>query len=98
MRLPVCNKLVYQMYRAARVRNRTPRNYRLSYACETPKQRRGRVLRRRNRARAIRQGLVRKGDGRHIHHLNEDVFDNRRSNLKVLTASAHRRLHCKTKK
>lgn len=94
----VCNPLVYRMYRSARVRNGTPRNYRLSYACETRKQRRGRELRRRNRARAMKKGRVRKGDSLVIHHADHNVFNNRASNLKILTASAHRRLHTRARR
>jgi hypothetical protein len=32
----------------------------------------------------------------HIHHVNEDKTDDRPRNLKPLTNSEHRKLHCKT--
>ena len=92
---PICNPLLYKYYRDLRVRDLTPRNSRLSYACEGSLQRRKRSLRGANRDRALRLGLVRKGDGRHVHHVNGDPFDNRPSNLRVVRASAHRRLHRK---
>ena len=94
--MPLCDWLAYQMYRTARVKGKAPRNHQLSYACESSKRRRARELRARNRAKAIRRGVVRRGDGHlHLHHRNGNAFDNRSANLQVVTASHHRRIHAK---
>lgn len=42
----------------------------------------------RNKARKImvKKGLVHKGDGLHVDHVNKDPLNNKSSNLRVLTA------------
>lgn len=95
--MPLCDWLAYQMYRTARVKGKVPRNHQLSYACESGKRRRARELRGRNRAKAIRRGVVRRGDATEIHHRNCNAFDNRSANLQVVTASHHRRIHAKAR-
>lgn len=90
-----CPLPAWNAYRHARINHwpGVPRNYALSAACETPQRKAARTHRHRNRRRLRAAGLVRPFDGKVIHHLNSNPFDNRPSNLLVMTASAHRRHH-----
>jgi len=65
------------------------RNYRREYAIETPARRKKRVNR--NLARRImqRKGLVKKGDGKDVHHVGGNAL-NKNSKLKVVSASKNR--------
>lgn len=47
----------------------------------------------RNRRRLEHDGVVRKGDNKHVHHANFNPDDNRASNLRVMSAERHRALH-----
>ena len=58
--------------------------YRKYHASKRMKQER--ALRNKNRRSAIRKGIVKKGDDKHIDHKNGNPRDNRKSNLRVISA------------
>ncbi len=68
-----------------------PRNYAKEYKTYHGKPEQ--IMRRdaRNKARAImvKKGVVRKGDGLHIDHKNNDTLDNRPSNLRAVRHKAN---------
>ena len=68
------------------------RNYKREYQQYhgTPEQKKRRAGRNAARRYAIRQGLVKKGDGREVDHQNYDTTDNRPSNLRVMAKSLNR--------
>lgn len=68
------------------------RDYKREYAIYhgKPEQIRRRAQRNKTRRAAVRQGLVRKGDGMDVDHKNNNVYDQRKSNLQVMTKSANR--------
>ena len=57
----------------------------------SPRMKAERVIRNRNRRRAERGGVVRKGDGKHIDHRDGNVGNNSSSNLRVTSGSYNRR-------
>ena len=50
-----------------------------------------RVIRNRNRRRAIANGKVRKGDNRHIDHKDGNPKNNSKRNLRVVSAKVNRK-------
>jgi hypothetical protein len=68
------------------------RNYKKEYANYqgTPEQIKKRASRNAARAKMVKAGKVRKGDGMDIDHSNGDPLDNSTSNLKVKPASKNR--------
>ena len=46
-----------------------------------------------NRNKLVREGKVKKGDGKVVHHANNKSTDHRRGNLKIITRKKHDRLH-----
>mgnify|MGYP002623066655 FL=1 len=50
-----------------------------------------RALRNKNRREAIRQGRVRKGDGKHIDHKDGNPKNNMKGNLRVVSAKKNRK-------
>lgn len=69
----------------------TGRDY--SYDLEfqaSPEQKKNRASRNAARAKLMREGRVRKGDGKDVDHQNSDPKDNSGSNLKVLDKSKNR--------
>ena len=71
------------------------RDYAISAWCyeNTPKRKAARNARHSNREKFVKKGLVAVGDGTHVHHKNHNPLDNRVSNLQVIRASQHRKLH-----
>ena len=55
------------------------------------KMKKERALRNKNRRSALRKGLVKKGDSKHIDHKNGNPRDNRKSNLQVISARRNRK-------
>lgn len=55
-----------------------------------PSSKKDRAARNQARAEAERDGKVRKGDGKDVHHVNGNARDNRASNKKVVSASENR--------
>lgn len=50
-----------------------------------------RALRNKNRRQAIREGRVKKGDGKHIDHKDGNPRNNSRKNLRVVSAKRNRK-------
>lgn len=75
-----------------RIRNKsTGRNYALEAKYEaTPKQKKRRAMRNAARRALMAKGLVHKGDGNDVDHINSNPMDNQPSNWRVRTASQNR--------
>lgn len=69
-----------------------PRDYRSEYLKfqSSTASKKDRASRNKARREAIREGRVRKGDGKDIDHRNGNPRDNRRSNLRVTSRSHNR--------
>ena len=50
-----------------------------------------RALRNKNRRQAIREGRVKKGDGKHIDHKDGNPRNNSKKNLRVVSAKRNRK-------
>jgi len=68
----------------------------LTYALWTRRDREAARIRKQNRQRFTELGLVRPGDGKHIHHLDGNIRNNRRSNLAVVDGVRHKRAHARS--
>jgi hypothetical protein len=70
----------------------TPRNYKREYKKfhSSPKAVAERSSRNKARRKLTKLGRVRKGDGKDIHHANNNPKDNRAKNLRVMTKSMNR--------
>ena len=92
-----CSPALWKRYRDAVVNGEMKRDYVISAWCyeNTPKRKAARNARHSNREKFARKGLVAVGDSMHIHHKNNNPLDNRTSNLQVIRASQHRKLHAK---
>ena len=68
------------------------RNYKKEYANYdgTPRVKKKRANRNKARRIMTRAGVVRKGDGKDVHHINGNTRDNRRKNLRAVSASKNR--------
>lgn len=58
-----------------------------------PSSKKDRASRNAARAEAMKEGKVRKGDGKDIDHKNSNPRDNRKSNTQVMSASKNRALN-----
>ena len=58
---------------------------------KSPRMRKERGIRVQNRRNAIRAGVVRKGDGTHIDHVDGNPRNNSSKNLRVISAKRNRR-------
>jgi len=72
---------------------RKPRNYRKEYVeyHRRPDQKAKRAARGRARYKMAKAGLVKKGDGKEVDHINMNPLNNSPRNLKVLPRSINRR-------
>jgi len=68
------------------------RNYKREYALYhgRPEQIKRRAQRNKTRRMMVRQGLVRKGDGKDVDHRDNNVYNQARGNLQVMSKSANR--------
>ncbi|QDP46110.1 MAG: hypothetical protein Tp172DCM1112201_41 [Prokaryotic dsDNA virus sp.] len=68
------------------------RNYRQEYDRYqgSPAQKKRRAMRNKARRQAMRDGRVRKGDGRDVHHRNGNPMDSSPDNLQIRSASSNR--------
>ena len=69
-----------------------PRDYKREYALfhGRPEEIKKRASRNKARRILVRAGLVRKGDGRDVHHRNGNPLQNNRANLAVVPKSYNR--------
>jgi hypothetical protein len=69
-----------------------PRNYKKEYENyhSSPKQKKNRAARNAARAKMLKSGKVKKGDGNDVTHRNGNPRDNSEKNLGVLKASKNR--------
>jgi len=69
-----------------------PRNYKKEYENyhSSPKQKKNRAARNAARAKLLKKGKVKKGDGKDVTHRNGNPRDNSGKNLGVLSASKNR--------
>jgi|TARA_R100000479_G_scaffold111330_1_gene56022 hypothetical protein len=65
------------------------RNYRSEYARETGERKAKRAARNRARYSLMKQGRVKKGDGKDVDHKNRNAMDNRPSNLRAMSRAAN---------
>ena len=66
------------------------RNYKQEAKTESPLRKKKRAMRNKARRVAIKAGLVKKGDGKDVHHRDGNAMNNKRSNLSVKSASKNR--------
>lgn len=71
---------------------RKPRNYRQEYDSyhAQPRQKKRRAQRNSARAKMVKAGKARKGDGKDVDHKNRNTADNRSKNLRVVSKSKNR--------
>ena len=66
------------------------RNYKQEARTESPLRKKKRNMRNKARRMASKAGLVKKGDGKDVHHRDGNAMNTKRSNLSVKTASKNR--------
>ena len=66
------------------------RNYKQEARTESPLRKKKRAMRNKARRVAQKAGLVKKGDGKDVHHKDGNAMNNKRSNLSVKSASKNR--------
>ena len=66
------------------------RNYKQEARTESPLRKKKRAMRNKARRMAKKAGLVKKGDGKDVHHKDGNAMNNKRSNLQVKSASKNR--------
>jgi len=69
-----------------------PRNYKKEYANYQGKsaQKKRRAMRNKVRRMLLREGKVRKGDGKDVHHKDGNPMNTKKSNLKIVKRSKNR--------
>lgn len=69
-----------------------PRNYKKEYKSyhAKPKQKKRRAQRNKARAKMVKAGKAKKGDGKDVDHKNRNTADNRKKNLRVVSKSKNR--------
>lgn len=80
------------MAKQVRKRKKKKRNYKREYALYhgKPKQIRRRAQRNKSRRAAARAGLVRKGDGKDVHHRDNNPHNQSRGNIQVMDKGRNR--------
>ena len=80
------------MARKKQVRRKKKRNYKREYAIYhgKPEQIRRRAQRNKSRRAAARAGLVRKGDGKDVHHRDNNPHNQSRSNIRIMDKRKNR--------
>jgi hypothetical protein len=91
-------KIIFGIYLDATHKKQIKREYNIEYALwgSREDQRENRRLRSKNRKQLTQTGLVRKGDGKQIHHKDGNVRNNNHNNLDVISACDHNKRHGKT--
>jgi hypothetical protein len=86
---------LYQYYIMAIKSRMSPRDHRVEYVLygSTAREKHKTKLRQKNRKFFQKLGLVSKYDRKQIHHKNGNVYDNRRSNLEVISLCDHHKKH-----
>lgn len=67
----------------------------LTYALWTNRDKRANLIRQKNRRLFINLGLVKRGDGTHIHHRDGNINNNKRANLQIVDGKKHKAAHAK---
>ena len=82
------------------IRVSKPRDYKREYKKyhKKPVQKKRRAQRNSARAKMVKAGKARKGDGKDVDHKNRNTADNRRKNLRVVSKSKNRSFSRKKKK
>ena len=66
------------------------RNYKQEANTESPLRKKKRNMRNKSRRMSIKAGLVKRNDGKDVHHKDGNAMNTKRSNLSVKTASKNR--------
>ena len=66
------------------------RNYKQDSRTESPLRKKKRNMRNKSRRMSIKAGLVKRNDGKDVHHKDGNAMNTKRSNLSVKTASKNR--------
>ena len=66
------------------------RNYKQESRTESPLRKKKRNMRNKSRRMSIKAGLVKRNDGKDVHHKDGNAMNTKRSNLSVKTASKNR--------
>ena len=66
------------------------RNYKQEARTESPLRKKKRNMRNKSRRMSIKAGLVKRNDGKDVHHKDGNAMNTKRSNLSVKTASKNR--------
>ena len=66
------------------------RNYKQEASTDSPLRKRKRTMRNKARRVVAKAGLVKKGDGKDVHHKDGNAMNNKRGNLSVKSAKSNR--------
>lgn len=98
-RLSDANKrMLRRMLTCLDMRDMVQQDYKLTYALQTTRDRKATAARKRTRDTLVALGIVRRGDGTHIHHIDHNVHNNRLSNLRIVKGTVHKREHARINK